>query len=291
MYILLIILISFIQNIISITEETFEGITLKNNSASSNENFNRRFLKSDESNTKKRLIYIIGDSLVQVPNAMFKMTNLLKNQLIEGLSANNKDEEFEIDIQLIGGASNTIATLLKVMEEKISIMKKDDDVMPDVVIIYSDTDMSDLGYSGVPKNYKGDLVDLITLLKYHINHVALVGPTFRTKAGETPEHWKTDTTIVEFIEVNKAVCDKLGVHYINTRKAFQRVIRSEMKRGVTPKEILTFSWAKLKSKGIESTKKDQGILTFDGVHTNEKGTKVLVGLLAKEVLSWKDVWN
>jgi hypothetical protein len=130
------------------------------------------------------------------------------------------------------------------------------------------------------------------MLKPRVKHVALVGPTLHTKAGETPEHWENDTIVLSFIEANEAISAELGLHYVNTRKAFQAAILDEVRKGAVAKIITKFSWPELKKRGIEGIRADKmGLLTFDGQHTNEKGTKILVGLIAREILRWKDLWK
>lgn len=129
------------------------------------------------------------------------------------------------------------------------------------------------------------------MLKTRVKHVALAGPTLRTRSGETPDHWKTDNVTVAFIEENEKACNEVGVHYINTRKAFQATILKEIQKGAIVKKITEFSWKELKEQGIKKTKDKMGILTFDGQHTNERGTSILTGLIAREISRWGDMWD
>jgi hypothetical protein len=251
----------------------------------------QRFLRSSkEVASKKREILLIGDSLVQVADSMFKMATLLKEDITLMLPK-SKRHLFDIDVQIIGGSSLKIAELYDLVNEKLTSRREDNDNMPYAVIIYSDSDMSDGGWNGVPISYKTDLKRLIEMLKKQVRHVAVVGPSLHTKAGEQPDHWKTDNCVLEFIEANMEVSKSMGVHYINTRKAFQSAIIDEIKNnGAQPKTITEFSWDELKRSGIDAVKDKIGILTFDGSHTNERGTKVLVNHLAREIVRWKDLW-
>jgi hypothetical protein len=140
-------------------------------------------------------------------------------------------------------------------------------------------------------NYGQDLRKLLTMLKTRVKHVALVGPTLRTRSGETPDHWKTDNVTVAFIRENEKACDEVGVHYINTRKAFQAIILKEIQKGAIVKKITEFSWKELKDHGIKKSKDKMGILTFDGQHTNERGTSILTGLMAREIARWDGMWD
>ena len=149
-------------------------------------------------------------------------------------------------------------------------------------------------YIGPDKAYRQNLRRLLEMLQTKVNHVAMVGPTFHTKKGELPENWETDECVVGFIEANEEICSEVGAHYINTRKTFQTVILDEIKNNKRQaKQITEFSWDELKKKTINHphVRESMGILTFDGQHTNEQGTQILVRVIAIEVLRWKDMWR
>ncbi len=94
----------------------------------------------DRESPQSREIVLAGDSLVQVPNAMFKMTHILKNQLSEILRE-KKGKEFPIQMQRICGTSFNIATLYSAIHKALSSREAKGEILPDAVVIYCDSDM------------------------------------------------------------------------------------------------------------------------------------------------------
>lgn len=89
-----------------------------------------------------REILIVGDSLVQVPSAMFNITNMLKIEL------SKVRHDFDITVRMNALPSLKIEALYEFVENKLATRVKTGEPTPDAVIIYSDTDMSDGGWDG-----------------------------------------------------------------------------------------------------------------------------------------------
>ena len=89
-----------------------------------------------------REILIVGDSLVQVPSAMFNITNMLKIEL------SKVRHDFDITVRMNALPSLKVEALYEFVENKLATRVKTGEPTPDAVIIYSDTDMSDGGWDG-----------------------------------------------------------------------------------------------------------------------------------------------
>ena len=89
-----------------------------------------------------REVLIVGDSLVQVPSAMFNITKMLREELTK------VRHDFDITVRMNALPSLKVAALYEFVENKLATRIKTGEPTPDAVIIYSDTDMSDGGWDG-----------------------------------------------------------------------------------------------------------------------------------------------
>ena len=99
-------------------------------------------LVRDSYEQQHREVLIVGDSLVQVPSAMFNITNMLKLELLK------VRHDFDITVRMNALPSLKVAALYEFVENKLATRVKTGEPTPDAIIIYSDTDMSDGGWDG-----------------------------------------------------------------------------------------------------------------------------------------------
>ena len=99
-------------------------------------------LVRDSYEQQHREVLIVGDSLVQVPSAMFNITNMLKLELLK------VRHDFDITVRMNALPSLKVAALYEFVENKLATRVKTGEPTPDVILIYSDTDMSDGGWDG-----------------------------------------------------------------------------------------------------------------------------------------------
>ena len=132
--------------------------------------------------------------------------------------------------------------------------------------------------------YIKNLILLLKTAQGYIKHVAVAGPTFSKNRGEMPNEWKRDKTYETYVIIHQEVAKQLQVVHINTRKHFQDFIIEQQNKGLVPKELeRVHDWDQF-------DKLEGGILTFDGQHTHEEGTKIMVQLFADHLQGF-DIWN
>ena len=125
---------------------------------------------------------------------------------------------------------------------------------------------------------------LLKTAKSYIKYVAVAGPTFSMNRGEMPNEWKRDRTYETYVMIHQEVAERLQVVHINTRKHFQDFIIEKINNGLVPKELeRVHDWDQF-------DKLEGGILTFDGQHTHEEGTKIMVQLFADHLQGF-DIWG
>ena len=125
---------------------------------------------------------------------------------------------------------------------------------------------------------------LLKTAKSYINYVAVAGPTFSMNRGEMPNEWKRDKTYETYVMIHQEVAERLQITHINTRKHFQDFILEKINKGLVPKELeRVHDWDQF-------DKLEGGIVTFDGQHTHEEGTKIMVQLFADHLQGF-DIWG
>jgi hypothetical protein len=86
-------------------------------------------------------IVLAGDSLIQIPSKMFKITTLLENELTESLKR-KKGVSYDIQVQRLCGPSLSIVDLYDILDKALtSREQKKGSIPPDAIVIYGDSDM------------------------------------------------------------------------------------------------------------------------------------------------------
>ena len=148
----------------------------------------------------------------------------------------------------------------------------EDDVLalrPDVVILYWDSDVSDVDEADKTPDevrqlrelYERDVVTVLQRLAAAGAHVVMSGPTL---IGERP-HARNgkDPQLDLYRDMNRRIAAAAGVRYIDTRRAFQA----------------------RRPAGAAATV-DRGLLTEDGEHLNARGARLAGTLFARAIAAW-----
>lgn len=229
-----------------------------------------------------REILLLGDSLLMLPSRQFKIENQL-GQLLEEAIAGVK---VHVSIFTVPGAR--CVSMKDLFQRKADGRLSSKKPGFDAVIIYWDSDIVDLDNPDLPevkREYIRNLIIMLKTLKAYTQYVAIAGPTFSKNRGEMPEQWAQDFTYESYLMINQEVSRLLQVEHINTRRKFQDFIIQQKKMGMIPKELPKVKdWDEFES--IEG-----GIVTFDGQHTHEQGSKLLVKSFAEYLLRLNDLWG
>jgi len=226
-------------------------------------------------------ILLLGDSLLGLPSLQFQVEDMLQKELTK------REPNFIVKVPILCSPGANVVSMLRTIQAKFANRIKYKKPMPNAVIIYWDSDIVDVeepNDPGVKKQYIRNLVLLLKALQAELQYVAIGGPTFSKHKGELPEEWKRDETYEVYVMIHQEVSNRLKIDHINTRRRFQDYIVSEKDSGKIPKELHKVKdWKKFRE--VEG-----GILTFDGQHTHELGTQVLVGIFADYLQNRENLW-
>jgi len=238
--------------------------------------------KSFEGKVNEREILLLGDSLLMLPSRQFK----IEEQLAQVLEGSNPGFKVKVSIFTIPGAR--CVSMKDLFQRKADARNSAKKPFFDAVVIYWDSDIVDIDNPDDPevkREYIRNLLMLLKTIQSQTSHVAIAGPTFSKNRGEMPEQWQQDVTYDTYVMIHQEVSRLLQVVHINTRHKFQEFILQQKKRGIIPKELPKVKdWDEFES--IEG-----GIITFDGQHTHEQGSKLLVNSFAEYLLHQRDLWN
>lgn len=259
-----------------------------------------------ESNPWMKRIVFFGDSMLKIPNRLFRMEKDLEDAIINGL--NNQFEEdpqfgskFYLETKYCNEAGGRMADIYAMATEYFQLWSLRGFKVPDIVVVYTETDLDDV-YLTIKHNkpdateikarfitdYKSNLQKVIKFFKASgVKHTIIVGPTLHGPNGELPEFWPMQTYVNEFVDINNEVCTILGCIHLDTRSQYMRAIRESTR---TPKNLQEFVGKKWPT-GKDLTSEYGGILTFDGNHCNYAGTLLLVKMLTGALLGCNDVWR
>jgi len=172
---------------------------------------------------KFREIYLVGDSLLAVPEMFFSLSTSLR----DALAKNHPDFEIGVEIHVQSGM--TVHYMSKQIRESLESRKNAKKPFPDVAILLTDSD-------GWPRTeaWRLGLQHLLKVLVRHIGFVLLVGPGLYTYEGEMMSSWN-DTKQVHLdaaIEVEKMEARKESASFINLREIFKANIVEYSKHGI-----------------------------------------------------------
>jgi lysophospholipase L1-like esterase len=143
------------------------------------------------------------------------------------------------------------------------------DLHPDAVVLYWDSDVSDVDETTLTSNdrwtlraaYEADLRTVCSRLLASGAYVAMSGPTL---IGERPHRRNgKDAQLDAYRAINRRVASNLKVVYIDTRRAFFQ----GRPRG-TPPDV------------------SRGVLTEDGEHLNARGVGIVESLFVRALDGW-----
>lgn len=189
--------------------------------------------------------------------------------------------------------------MLKIVRKKYEKLKRYKKPFPDAVMIHSNSDT--IKDEETANKYKITLQKIVNLLKAHANYILLVSPGLFSPDGEMENHWNDhmQESTLRCIEIQADICaSDPTITCINFRTILQKKIKYFISKGFTAQNLKYMVGKKklwVNETGlIEQTWDYQGsggILTFDGEHLNERGTKLLVSVVAEQFNKWKGLWE
>lgn len=238
---------------------------------------------------------------LKIPERYFNITGMLKDSLIRDLSLKfpSYHNLFKLDIKTTCASGGRLDEIYQNIENKINELIVRGMHLPDVVIIYQDSDIDDLANLQKKKLPIEKRLDelrfwLSKILMYlrtfrQISHLIVIGPTFFGTKGEIPSQWPKDKIISDVIRINKVFCSQFNATHLDSRTIFQLKIQEELAAGRNAIDLKAFKgkqWPKDKIVNISYG----GILTFDGNHANYLGSMLLVNSTSELLLSFGDLW-
>jgi len=235
-----------------------------------------------------REIFFVGDSLISVPETLFTFSNKIKDKLDALYPA------FEIKVKTLAQRSFTMHNISTGLQRIMNAREISGATFPDIVFIYSYNDMLN-EFNRHPRIstmqstvYRKNLVHLLKYLHSRVDHVAVMGPTSFGPTGEMSNEWndiKNARTqyVTAFGRINKEACESYSnAYYIDSRTSFQESITKMRTKAKDLSGFVGLSWDKTTIGGL---------LTFDGEHTNEKGTDLLISLFIERLQKWEVLWD
>jgi isoamyl acetate esterase len=140
---------------------------------------------------------------------------------------------------------------------------------PAVVVLYWDSDVSDTDETrlaapevrALRAAYERNLSDVLRRLVAGGTHVIVSGPTV---IGERPHGQNPkDAQLDAYRSLNRAICARLGLHYVDTRRAFLRSRPADANASI-----------------------EKGLLTEDGEHLNDRGTQIVRRIFRRALEAW-----
>jgi hypothetical protein len=253
----------------------------------------QRQLSSETLEKIRKEILIMGDSLLLVPENFFKFSDAFR----DSVCSQHTNIDCIISKEFLGGYS--VEDMLAIVRRKYEKLKKYKRPFPDAVMIHSNSDTIKDEETAV--KYKETLQKLVNLLKAHANYILLVSPGLFSPDGEIEAHWNDHMqgSTLRCIEIQAEICaSDPTITCINFRTILQKKIKYFISKGFIARN-LKFMVGKKKlwvneTGLIQQTWDYQGsggILTFDGEHLNERGTKLLVSVVAEQFNNWKGLWG
>jgi lysophospholipase L1-like esterase len=202
-------------------------------------------------------IVFLGDSLVHRSNQ--------DHGLLAGIEADLRQRHPDRRFELVDAGSNgdRIADIAARLERDVLARR------PAAVVLYWDSDVSDVDERALDRKerravrdaYRRALVDVLTRLVASGAHVIVSGPTLigERPLGQNPK----DPELDAYRALNRAVCRRLHVPYVDTRYAFL----SRRPAGV----------------GAEV---DKDLFTEDGEHLNDRGTGIVREEIGRALEAW-----
>jgi len=202
-------------------------------------------------------IVFLGDSLVHRSN----QDHALLAGIRQDLEARHPGRRLELVDAGVNG--DQIAEIRERLDRDVLQRR------PGAVVLYWDSDVSDVDEShlaprareAVRSAYERDLEEVLSRLAASGAHVVVSGPTL---IGERP-HGRNpkDAQLDAYRDLTRRVCSDVGVHYVDTRHAFERARPHGASAGI-----------------------DEGLLTEDGEHLNERGTLIVRRLFVEALDGW-----
>ena len=260
----------------------------------------QRSLLVGEDPKKVREIFLVGDSLMQVPEVYFELPKRVR----EGLKADYP--EYSIRVKSFTERSYRMHNISMGLQEIFNLREDSRIAAPEAIVIYGYSDMVDeldsgTEFSGVTdaqSHYRKSLTHLMKFLEKRVMHVAVMGPTLFGPSGEMPIAWKDKTEahrmlLDKYNIINKEVCRKYPIAtYIDTRTKFQNYIRKAVaedgKKVQDLSNMVARNWRDIHP---FNGGRLGGLLTFDGEHTNKDGTDLLYESIISILKEWGDLWG
>ena len=196
-------------------------------------------------------IVFLGDSITQAGVGSKGYVTLVKNQLAE------KHKDLEIEVIGAGISGNKVPDLQRRLDKDVLARK------PTLVVVY--IGINDVWHGekdparGTPKDkFEGGLKEIVKKIQDAGAKVVICTPTV---IGEKKEN-KLDPLLDEYADLSRGVAKETGSPLCDLRKAFRDHLAK-----------------------TNADDKEKGVLTYDRVHLNEAGNKLVadtvLGVIAK----------
>ena len=202
-------------------------------------------------------IVFVGDSLIHRSQADHEFLTRIQQELERAFP------EGAFDVVDAGVNGNRIADIHDRLQRDVL------DLRPAAVVLYWDSDVSDVDEDDMSPAerrttrtaYSLALEDVLARLVSSHAHVIVSGPTLLGERphGRNPKDRQADA----YRRINHQLAARFGATYIDTRHAFQ-----SSRPGGAPVAA------------------DRGLLTEDGEHLNEQGTRVAAGAFVRALEGW-----
>lgn len=210
-----------------------------------------------------KTIVLLGDSLVNRPYIYHDMKNKIMKFLISRFITINDND---ISILNYGIDGNKIFEIFRRTENMLV------EANPDAVILYWDSDISDIDESILSNDeisalrsffYQNVTMTCEMILKFKANiSLAVAGPSVLGEGGLLPLKYQNKISMLnDYRNINQRVCSELGIPYIDMRSGFLNDIGN------------SYYYFKY-------------FHTVDGEHPNDRGTLVESSLFASQINFW-----
>ena len=202
--------------------------------------------------SKPEKIIFFGDSITELGVKPNGYVTLVRNDLAKQFPRR------KITVIGAGVSGNKVSDLEKRLAD--DVLSKN----PDIVIIY--IGINDVwhwilpGHVGTtPEDFEAGLHGIIAELKAANADIILCTPSVvgEKKAGENP----LDSKLDQYAQISRNIAEKESISLIDLRKEFRKYLSEN-----NPENV------------------DKGILTYDGVHLNNRGNRFIADIIRTELL-------
>lgn len=244
----------------------------------------------------RREIFLVGDSLLTVPESHFSISAKLKQELIKDYPSGT-----ELIVKSFSSMSFKMHNISMGIQEILNGRLMNSMAMPDAIFFYGYSDMLDEFNSEATSeesisrqnHYRRSLVHLLKFLSHlDVKHVAVVGPSLFGGHGEMPSSWVGVHSVLldNYVKINKEICEQFSRNaiHMDTRTTFRQYIQEQIVQAkAKPKDLSYLVGLDWKNNDAYNDGQMGGILTFDGEHTNLEGTALLIYMFVDQVRRWE----